>query len=211
MRAVAHRRDWTSPGAILLPLGAVSCYGLATGIGFLWPERPGVAIGAAITVSVLLWLVSALWFHRRTGWWRWVTLVVFALALVFPMVGSAQLGTDLALEQHGEQVTGEVVDIAVEQTNRRRGEESWRTTYTFVSAEDRSELGTVDYRGDKGAHHLEVGDRTELIADPRGELPLKLAETVDSSRDVGMLVVGGVFYAILFGIGLLSPLGRRGP
>lgn len=190
-------------------MAVVLCYALTTGVGFLWPEKPGVAMGVAITVSIVVWLVSALWFHQRTGWWRWVVIILFALALMFPMVGSAELGTDLALERHGDEVTGEVVDIDVEQTNHQEGEESWRTTYTFVAADDRRELGTVDYRGDQEAYDLEVGDQAELIHDPRGELPLKMAETVDSSTDIGALVLGGVFYALLFGIGLLWPLVRR--
>lgn len=204
-----HRRDWTTPAAILLPLFTVAAYVVVTVIGLLWPERPWVAIASSITVSVILWLVSALWFAARTRWYRVIPMLGFAVALVFPMVGAASLGTDLALERQGEQVVGEVVDIEVEQTNHREGRESWRTTYTFVSPDDGQQLGTVDYRGDKDAYDLDVGDRTDLIVDPDGELPVKLAERVDSSLDMVMLGLGGFLYLVGWGIGLVWPMLRR--
>lgn len=209
MTAVVQRSDRSALSAILLPVCVVAGYALATGLGFAWPERPWVAIVASITVSILLLLASALWFQGRTGWWRSVCLIGFAAAFVFPMVGAASLGTDLALEKQADVVSGEVADIAVEQVNHREGQESYRTTYTFVASEDGRELGTVDYRGGKDAYELEVGDSTDLMVDPSGELPLKLAERVDSGNDIATLVIGGVLFMGAYVIGLCWPWVRR--
>jgi len=206
---VAPRRDWTTLGAIILPLCVVGGYGLVTGIGFLWPERATVAIVAAMAVSIVLWVACAVWFQRRTRWWHWVGAVLFAGSLLFPMVGTASLGTDLALEKKADRVSGEVVDVDVEQTNRREDQESWKTTYTFVAVDDGRELGTVDYRGKKDGYDLDVGDHTDLLVDPSGDLPAKLAEKVDSSADIGMIVLGGVLFVIGYGIGLGWPIVRR--
>lgn len=205
---VGHRTDRTFLAAILLPPAAVLGYALVIGAGFLWPERQGFVIGASITVSVLLWMVSTVWFQRRTGWSRTPCIVMLAVSLAFPMVGAASLGTDLALEEHADRVSGEVSVVEVEQTNRDEDEESFRTTYTFVASDDRRELGAVDYRGEKNGHDLEVGDRTDLLVDPSGELPVKLAEKVDSSQDVGMIVLGGVLFSICYVIGLGWPVIR---
>ncbi|WP_157551262.1 hypothetical protein [Nocardioides jensenii] len=206
---MVHQRNWTVPGSVLLPLSVVVGYELVTGLGFLWPEHPWVAIVGSITVSILLWLVATLWFHRRTRWWRTLCLLPFAAVFVFPMVGAASLGTDMALEKHAELVGGEVADIAVEQTNHREGRESYRTTYTFVASEDGRELGTVDYRGSRDAYDLEVGDSTDLLVDPSGELPLKLADRVDSGDDIAMVAIGGVLFVIVYSIGLCWPMVRR--
>lgn len=195
--------------AILLPVVVIGGYAFVTGIGLLWPEWPMVAIISSIVVSILLWLGSALWFQRRTGWWRSISMVVFAGCFVFPMVGAATLGTDLAIERQSEQVTGEVVDIEFEQTNRREGREAWKTTYTFVATEDRRELGSIDYRGSKNGDDLAIGDRVELLADPSGELPLKLAEKVDISTTIGMFVIGGFLFTIAYLCGLFWPPLRR--
>lgn len=192
-------------GAVLLPPAVVVGYALVTGIGMWWPERPVVGIVASITVSLILWLVSAMWFWRRTRWWRTLSMLLFAAAFLFPMVGAASLGTDLALEQHADRVSGKVDDIAVEQTNHEEGKESYKTTYTFVS-EDGRELGTVDYRGDRAGYELDVGDRTDLLVDPSGDLPLKLADKVDSAADIGMIGLGGALFLLLYLVGLFVPM-----
>src|SRR5690606_36689663 len=105
-----------------------------------------------------LWMGATAWLTARTGWPLTVCIPALALALVFPMVGAASLGTDLALERRADQVTGVVTDIDVEAVERRGKVSSHRTTYTFVAADDRRELGTVTYRGDKEAYELAVGD-----------------------------------------------------
>lgn len=205
MAAVAHQRGSTTLGAVFLPISVVAGYALVTGIGIVWPQRPVVAIVSSIVVSIVLWVASALWFLHRTGWPRVLGIGLFAATFVFPMVGGATLGTDLALEQKADQVTGRVSDIDVEQTNSKEGEEAWKTTYTFV-ADDGRELGTVDYRGGRDAYGFEVGDDTELMVDPSGDLPVKLAERVDSGDDIAMLAVGGVLFAICYAIGLFVPM-----
>lgn len=206
MTTVAQRQDRAVLGALLLALSVVVGYAVVIVIGFLWPEHPMVAIVASITVSLLLWAVCTVWFQRRTRWWRIVCILLFAATFVFPMVGAASLGTDLALEKHADRVSAEVVDIDVVQTNHREGQEAWKTTYTFVAVEDGRELGTVDYRGGKGGYDLEVGGRTDLMADPSGRLPPKLADEVDSSDDVGMIVMGGVLFFLFVALGLFWPM-----
>ena len=200
----------TVRAGVVLTLGAVLGYAIVFGIGFWWPERPVIAVIASIAVSLVVWVLAAVWFTRRTGWHRAVGMAVFALALVFPMVGTASFGPDLALERNAEPVTGVVIDIGVEQTNHEENEESWKTTYTFAD-EDGDELGTVDYRGDKQAHGLEIGDHTELMADPDGELPLKLAEDVDSAADIGMTAMGAVLFVLGVAVGVFWPLIRPAP
>lgn len=206
---MASQRDWLTPWTILLPVCVLVAYGAVIGIGFVWPEHPTLSMVSAIVVSVVLWMVSGWWFCRRTNWWAWVGAVFLAGALVFPMVGSASLGTDLALETAADQVSGEVTTIDVEQVSHRKGREAWKTTYTFVAADDGRDLGTVDYRGGKDAYELEVGDTIDLLVDPSGDLPLKLAEEVDSGTDIALIVLGVVLYLIIYAIGLVWPLVRR--
>ena len=209
MVTVVQRTEATASGGLLVGLGAVLGYGVVLGVGFAWPGHPAVAVVASIAVSLVIWLAAALWFQRRTGWHRSVGLVIFAVALVFPMVGTATLGTDLALERQADRVQGAVTHIDVERSHHRDGKEAWTTTYTFAD-EDGRELGTVDYRGDRQAHGLEVGDRTELMSDPRGDLPLKLAERVDSSADLAMTVLGVVLFTLGGALGLAWPALRPG-
>lgn len=194
---------------ILLPVGVVVGYALVTAIGLAWPEHPWFAIGSSIGVSILLLLAGMAWLRQRTRWWYWVCTSLFAGALVFPMVGTASLGTDLALEQRAEQVSGEVSDIDVETVSHRRGNESYRTTYTFVSTDDGHELGTVEYRGGRDAYGLDIGDRTELLVDPSGDLPVELADEVDSGDDVTMIALGGVLFLLVYALGLVWSMVRR--
>lgn len=209
MAAVNSRSDVMTLLSALLPLLAAAAYTIVVAIGFARPDLPWLAITASITVSLILWMVSTAWLKGRTRWPLAACIPAIALALVSPMVGAATLGTDLALERRADQVTGVVTDIDVEAVKRRGKVRSHRTTYTFVAADDRRELGTVQYRGDEEAYELEIGDETELMVDPEGELPLKLEERVDSGLDITMLVMGGVLFCIVWAVGLVWPALRR--
>lgn len=201
---MAQRRS-SILAAVLLPVLVVVGYGVVTGLGLVWPERSTLSMVASIVVSLLAWLALGLWFKERTRWLTVICILLCAGVFVFPMIGAASLGTDLALTRDGESVEARVVDILVDQTNHREGEEAWRTTYEFEAVDDGRELGSIDYRGGKDAYGYDVGDEVDLLVDPDGEVPPKLEEKVDVGTDIAMLVLGAVLFSIVWVIGLVMP------
>jgi hypothetical protein len=85
-------------------------------------------------------------------------------------------------------------------------------TYRFTDESGDPIPGDLDYRGDAGGYGLEVGDSTDLLVDPRGELPLALADETDSGQNRAMSVMGAgglaVLYAVFGFVGARRP--RRG-
>lgn len=141
-------------------------------------------IGCCVFVIVLRFLHHA--------WWL---AFLSLLPAVFVLVGSVQYAPEAALDSRGVR---ETVRIAADSATD--GGSNHRFTLIGGSGELKE---TLDYDGDHPS--WKVGDRIEVVSDPENVVPLEVASDVDSSGQLGALVMGVAGWTA---IALLA--GRRG-
>ncbi|MEU1820432.1 hypothetical protein ABZ543_35445 [Streptomyces roseifaciens] len=120
----------------------------------------------------------------------WLAFLSF-LPAVFVLVGSVQYAPESTLDERGVR---ETVRISADSGSTHR------FTLTGRSGELKQ---TLDYDGDHP--RWKVGDRVEVISDPKGVVPLEAASDVDPDGQFAALVTGVAGWT---GIALLA--GRRG-
>ncbi|WP_327708249.1 hypothetical protein OG912_04290 [Streptomyces sp. NBC_00464] len=142
-------------------------------------------IGCFVFVIVLRFLHHA--------WWL---AALSVLPAVFVLVGSVQYAPEAALDGRGVR---ETVRITADSAAANGG-----SNHRFTLEGRLGELKeTLNYNGDHP--DWEVGDRIEVVRDPKGVVPLEAASDIDSGGRLGMLVMGAVGWTC---ITLLA--GRRG-
>ncbi|MDU7359606.1 MAG: hypothetical protein E7L00_00110 [Propionibacteriaceae bacterium] len=178
-------------------------------LGFLFPQQRMVAMVAAIVVTLVVGLICyGATITRLLS--KWVLGVLLVFSVVPFMLGSAEVGPNLALEKAGEPVEVRVIDVQREE--RRSGDDTSVTyTYSFERLDGGPNPGTIVYRGDGGYDGVHEGSMTTLLVDPTGHLEPQLLSEVDSSSSLGMLVFGVVATGVTWGIGCLTygPRARR--
>lgn len=141
-------------------------------------------IGCCAFVIVLRFLHHA--------WWL---AVLSLLPAVFVLVGSVQYAPEAALDSRGVR---ETVRIAAD--SAADGGSNHRFTLIGRSGELKE---TLDYDGDHPK--WTVGDRIEVVSDPKNVVPLEAAADVDPGSQLETLVMGVAGWT---GMALLA--GRRG-
>jgi hypothetical protein len=181
------------------PVLLAAAYAIVWLLGWLWPQHPAAAVVVSIGVSLLAWVGTAVVLSsavsRGGGWWAAATVPAFA----FLMVGAASFGPASAEGAHSAAVRAEVTSVrAAHHDGGGRSGSYTVTTYRFARVGGPPIRGTVQYRGDRGAYHLHQGDRTRLLVDPRGKLPLDLASETDPGDNAGEMVLGGVWFSLIW-------------
>ncbi|MFC5144897.1 hypothetical protein [Streptomyces aureoversilis] len=120
----------------------------------------------------------------------WLAFLSF-LPAVFVLIGSVQYAPESTLDERGVR---ETVRISADSGSNRR------FTLTGRSGELKQ---TLNHDGDHP--QWKVGDRVEVISDPKGVVPLEAASDVDPDGQFAALVTGVAGWT---GIALLA--GRRG-
>ncbi|MCX5384585.1 hypothetical protein [Streptomyces sp. NBC_00083] len=124
----------------------------------------------------------------------WLAFCSF-LPAVLVLVGSVQYAPEATLDDRGVRESGRVAadSAAAGDSNHR---------FTLIGPAGRLKE-TLDYDGDDPSWH--VGDRVEVIRDPKGVIPLEVSSDVDPANRLGSLAMGVGGWT---GITLLA--GRRG-
>lgn len=182
---------------------------IPVGVGFLFPQTRSAALVAAIVVTIVVGLICyGATITRLLS--KWVLGVLLVFSVVPFMLGSAEVGPNLALEKAGEPVEVRVTDVQREE--RRSGDDTSVTyTYSFERLDGGPNPGTIVYRGDGGYDGLFRGSTTTLLVDPTGHLEPQFLGEVDSSSSLGMLVFGVIATGVTWAIGCLTygPRARR--
>ncbi|MGK5728600.1 hypothetical protein [Streptomyces sp. URMC 124] len=160
-----------------------------TGISYLVLDMNWIAISTGV-LGCFVFAIALRFLH--CAWWL---AVLSFLPAVFVLVGSVEYAPESTLAGRGIResvlVTG---DKAIE------GQENHRFVLTGRSGELEE---TLDHDGEPPK--WKVGDRVDVISDPKGVLSLEEASDVDPDAQFAMLVVGVAGWT---GITLLA--GRRG-
>ncbi|GGX73822.1 hypothetical protein [Streptomyces hiroshimensis] len=142
-------------------------------------------IGCLVFVIVLRFLHCA--------WWL---AALSVLPAVFVLIGSVQYAPESTLDDRGVR---ETVRIAADSA---AGGSASSHRFTLVGRSGKLKE-TLDYDGDHP--QWEVGDRIEVVSDPKGVVPLEAASDVNPDRQLASLITGVVGWTC---ITLLA--GRRG-
>ena len=127
------------------------------------------------------------------AWWL---AALSVLPAVFVLVGSVQYAPDAALAGRGLR---ETVRVTADSAAANGG-----SHHRFTLEGRLGELDeTLNYDGDHP--DWKVGDRIEVVSDPKGVVPMEAASDVDSGGRLSMLVMGAAGWTCL---ALLA--GRRG-
>ena len=175
---------------------------IPVGVGFLFPQTRSAALVAAIVVTIVVGLICyGATITRLLS--KWVLGVLLVFSVVPFMLGSAEVGPNLALEKAGEPVAVRVTDVQREE--RRSGDDTSVTyTYSFERLDGGPDPGVIVYRGDDGYDGLTEGSTTTLLVDPSGHLEPQLLSEVDSSSSLGMLVFGVIATGVTWAVGCLT-------
>ncbi|MFG3136030.1 hypothetical protein ACGFZA_07385 [Streptomyces sp. NPDC048211] len=181
-------------GYVLFTLGVVVLgwiiAAVNTGISYLALGMDVIPIVTGLigcfALAILLRLLHCAW---------WLAVLSF-LPAVFVLVGSVQYAPEAALDGRGVR---ETVRVTADSAAVSGGSDHHFTLEGRLGELDE----TLDYSGDHP--DWEVGDRIEVISDPKGVVPLEAATDVDADDALGMLVMGVVGWTC---ITLLA--GRRG-
>ncbi|MFG2723209.1 hypothetical protein ACGFW5_33670 [Streptomyces sp. NPDC048416] len=159
-----------------------------TGIAYL---ALGVDVIPIVTgfIGCLVFVIVLRFLHH--AWWL---AVLSLLPAVFVLVGSVEYAPEAALDSRG---VHENVRITADSAD---GGSDHRFTLVGRSGELKE---TLNYGGDYPP--WKVGDRIEVVSDPKNVVPLEAASDVDSDGQLGALVMGVAGWTA---ITLLA--GRRG-
>ncbi|MFJ2093657.1 hypothetical protein ACIOEW_30925 [Streptomyces sp. NPDC087901] len=161
-----------------------------TGISYLALGMEAVPIVTGVIGCFVLVIVLRFLHH---AWWL---AALSVLPAVFVLVGSVQYAPEAALDGRGVR---ETVRVTADSAAANGG-----SNHRFTLEGRLGELEeTLNYNGDNP--DWEVGDRIEVISDPKRVVPLEAASDVDSGGRLSMLVMGVVGWTC---ITLLA--GRRG-
>ncbi|MFK8909067.1 hypothetical protein [Streptomyces sp. YS-3] len=160
-----------------------------TGISYL---ALGMDVIPIITgfIGCLVFVMALRFLH--CAWW--LAFLSFAPA-VFVLVGSVQYAPEAALDNRGVRQT---VRIAAD--SAADGDSNHRFTLIGPSGQLKS---TLDYDGDHPK--WKVGDRVEVVSDPKNVVPMEAASDVDPGSQLATLLMGVAGWT---GITLLA--GQRG-
>ncbi|MGK5546175.1 hypothetical protein ACSNOH_15800 [Streptomyces sp. URMC 127] len=180
-------------GAYLLFTGAVTVLGwtiaaVNSGISYLALGMDWIPISTGV-LGCLVFAIVLRFLH--CAWW----LAVLSLApALFVLVGSVQYAPEATLGSRGVRESVLITDDAGE------GGKDHRFVLTGRSGRLKE---TLDHHG--GSPGWKVGDRIEVVSDPKGVIPLEASSEVDPDTEWDMLVMGVLGWT---GITLLA--GRRG-
>lgn len=167
---------------------AVVVFGWATAVG-----TTGVAyltLGSQwipITVGVVLCLafaVALLLLHQAL----WLT-VLSSVPALFVLVGAVQYAPEAALELRG--VRENVVIVA----DSAAGTSSNNHRFTLRATNGNELEEKLGHDGDMWAP--KVGDRLDVIHDPKGDVPMEQADDVDAEGRMGGLIAGTVGWTLI--------------
>lgn len=178
---------------------------IPVGVGFLFPQTRSAAMIVAIMTAIVVGLICyGTTTTRRLS--KWVLGALLTISMVPFMLGSAEVGPNLALEQAGEPVDVRVTEVVRDE--RPSGGSDSRVvvtyTYSFERLDGGPNPGVIVYRGDDGYDGLTEGSTTTLLVDPTGRLEPQLLSEVDSSSSLGMLVFGVIATGVTWTIGCLT-------
>ncbi|MFE9777812.1 hypothetical protein ACFYPA_06595 [Streptomyces sp. NPDC005775] len=143
-----------------------------------------IALGTDV-IPIVIGLIGCVVFaivlrFLHCAWWL---AVLSFLPAVSVLVGSVQYAPEAALDNRGVR---ETVRITADSAAANGG-----SHHRFTLEGRLGQLEeTLDYDGDHP--DWEVGDRIEVISDPKGVVPLAAASRVDSGGQLGTLVLGVV-------------------
>jgi len=178
---------------------------IPVGVGFLFPQTRSATMIVAIMTAIVVGLICyGTTTTRRLS--KWVLGVLLTISMVPFMLGSAEVGPNLALEKAGEPVDVRVTEVVRDE--RPSGGSDSRVvvtyTYSFERLDGGPDPGVIVYRGDGGYDGLVEGSTTTLLVDPTGRLEPQLLSEVDSSSSLGMLVFGVIATGVIWAIGCLT-------
>ncbi|MFD5341475.1 hypothetical protein [Streptomyces hawaiiensis] len=154
-----------------------------TGVAYLtlgsqWiPITVGVVLCLAFAVALLL-LHQALWLT-----------VLSSVPALFVLVGAVQYAPEAALELRG--VRENVVIVA----DSAAGTSSNNHRFTLRATNGNELEEKLGHDGDMWAP--KVGDRLDVIHDPKGEVPMEQADDVDAAGRMGGLIAGTVGWTLI--------------
>ncbi|WP_257027311.1 MULTISPECIES: hypothetical protein [unclassified Streptomyces] len=140
-----------------------------------------------ITVGVVLCLafaVALILLHRAL----WLT-VLSSVPALFVLVGAVQYAPEAALELRGVRENVVIVADSAAGTSSNNHRFTLRTTN---GDELQEKLG---YDGDVWVP--EVGDRLDVIRDPKGDVPMEQADDVDAAGRMGGLIAGAAGWTLI--------------
>ncbi|MFI6944011.1 hypothetical protein ACIBI4_32560 [Streptomyces sp. NPDC050418] len=146
-------------------------------------QQQWIPISAGLVVCFAFLIMLAL-LHR--AWWL---TVLSLLPSLFVLVGSVQLGPEVALEARGVRESVVVVADSAAGT----GSNDHRLTLRTEDGQTLDEKFV--YSGSSG--YPEVGERLDILRDPDGKVPMEQADQVDASGERGTLI-GGVATWVVF-------------
>lgn len=160
-----------------------------TGIAYLTLGMDWIPISTGVLGCFVLAIVLR---FLHCAWWLAALSLVPAL---FVLVGSVQYAPEAALDNRG-------VRENVLITDDRAGDGNAHHRFVLTGRSGKLEE-TLNHDGD--FPKWKVGDRVEVVSDPKGVVPLEAASDIDPDSEFDTLVMGVVGWT---GITLLA--GRRG-
>ncbi|WP_087924644.1 hypothetical protein [Streptomyces albireticuli] len=160
-----------------------------TGLAYLTLGMDWIPISTGVLGCFVLAIVLR---FLHCAWWLAALSFVPALCV---LVGSVQYAPEAALDNRGVRESVLITDDSAE-----AGRSDHRFTLTGRSGELKETLNH-----DGAFPEWKVGDRVEVISDPKGVVPLEAASGVDPDSEFDLLVMGVIGWT---GITLLA--GRRG-
>ncbi|MFI6858812.1 hypothetical protein ACIBKZ_02730 [Streptomyces sp. NPDC050421] len=165
-----------------------------TGISYLALGTDAIPIVIGL-IGCIVFAIVLRFLH--CAWWL---AVLSFLPAVFVLVGSVQYAPEVTLDGRGVR---ETVRITADSAAANGG-----SNHRFTLVGRLGELKeTLDYDGDHP--DWEVGDRIEVISDPKGVVPLEAASHVDSGGQPGTLVMGVVGWTCITFLAGLRGFVRR--